>query len=229
MKMEKKQCIKCNFCKEPKANPCAGQLTKCCIKFLDNNKKSRQQTKCKQTKKMDYIKEPHTASQTQSSSSSQTREEVLKQLGLSQALINSTIESMTGPFNHQCSIYYVQGSIEEVVKSSPRANSLVILQTCFEEGRARELQTYLVKSNLLKHQSLQYWMHLCIEYISDQVNNKQNIENNGAKQGEWYSINAGNTKNGTWQISCIGLDSEDVDSFVREDSKLRSIVESENH
>ena len=64
MKMEKKQCIKCNFCKEPKANPCAGQLTKCCIKFLDNNKKSRQQTKCKQTKKMDYIKEPHTASQT---------------------------------------------------------------------------------------------------------------------------------------------------------------------
>ena len=229
MKMEKKQCTKCNFCKEPKANSCAGQLTKCCIKFLDNNKKSRQQTKCKQTKKMDYIKEPHTASQTQSSSSSQTREEVLKQLGLSQALINSTIESMTGPFNHQCSIYYVQGSIEEVVKSSPRANSLVILQTCFEEGRARELQTYLVKSNLLKHQSLQYWMHLYIEYISDQVNNKQNIENNGAKQGEWYSINAGNTKNGTWQISCIGLDSEDVDSFVREDSKLRSIVESENH
>ena len=39
-------------------------------------------------------------SQTQSSSSSQTREGVLKQLGLSQAPISSTIESMTGPFHH---------------------------------------------------------------------------------------------------------------------------------
>ena len=120
-------------------------------------------------------------SQTQSSSSSQTREGVLKQLGLSQALISSTIESMTGPFDHLCSIYYVQRSIEEVVLSSPQANSLAILQICFEEGRARELQAYLIKSNLLKHQSLQYWMHLYIEYVNDQVNNKQNIENNETK------------------------------------------------
>ena len=93
-------------------------------------------------------------SQTQSSISSETREEVLKQLRLSQALISSTIESMTGPFNHQYNIYYVQRSIEEVVQYSPQANSLAILQICFEEGRERELQTYLVKSNLLKHRSL---------------------------------------------------------------------------
>ena len=84
-----------------------------------------------------------------------------------------------------------------MVLSSPQANSLAILQICFEEGRARELQAYLIKSNLLKHQSLQYWMHLYIEYVNDQVNNKQNIECNGTKQGEWYSINAGNTRNGT--------------------------------
>ena len=168
-------------------------------------------------------------SQAQSSSFSQTSEEVLKQLGLNQALTSSTIESMTGPFNHQRSIYYVQRSIEELVQSSPQANNLAILQTCFEEGRATELQTYLIKSNLLKHQSLQYWMHLHIEYVNDQVNNKQNIENNGAKQGEWYSINAGNTRNGTWQISCMRLGPEDVDSFVREDSKFRTIVESKNH
>ena len=128
---------------------------------------------------------------------------------------------MTGLFNH----YYVQRSIEEVVQSSSQANNLAILQTCFEEGRARELQTYLVKSNLLKHQSLQYWMHLYIEYVNDQVNNKQNIENNGTKQGEWYSINAGSTRNGTWKISCIRLGPKDVDSFVREDSKFRTIVE----
>ena len=31
------------------------------------------------------------------------------------------------------------------------------------------------------------------------------------------------------QISCIRLGPEDVDSFVREDYKLRSIVKSQNH
>ena len=116
-----------------------------------------------------------------------------------------------------------------MVLSSPQANSLAILQICFEEGRARELQAYLIKSNLRKHQSLQYWMHLYIEYVNDQVNNKQNIENNGTIQGEWYSSNAGNTRNGTWQISCIMLGSGNVDSFAGIDCKLRSIVESENH
>ena len=168
-------------------------------------------------------------SQTQSSSSFQTREDVLKQLGLNQTLVRSTMESMAGPFNHQCSIYYVQRSIEELVQSSPQENSLAILQLCFEEDIAREFQTHLVKNSLLKHQSLQYWMHLYIEYVNDQVNNKQNIQNNGTKQGEWYSNNAGNSKTGIWEINCVRLGFEDVDSFVRTDTKLLSIVESENH
>ena len=168
-------------------------------------------------------------SQTQSSSSFQTREDVLKQLGLNQTLVRSTMESMAGPFNHQCSIYYIQRSIEELVQSSPQENSLAILQLCFEEDIARELQTHLVKNSLLKHQSLQYWMHLYIEYVNDQVNNKQNIQNNGTKQGEWYSDNAGNSRTGFWEINCVRLGFEGVDSFVGTDTKLLSIVESENH
>ena len=168
-------------------------------------------------------------SETQSSSSFQTRVDVLKHLGLSQAIIDSTMKSMADPFNHQCSIYYVQRNIEEVVQSSPQANCSVILQLCFEEDRARELQTYLVKNSLLKHQSLQYWMCLYIEYVNDQVNNKQNVENNGTQQGEWWSSNARTTRTGTRKINCINLGSENVDSFVRGDSKLRLLVESENH
>ena len=167
--------------------------------------------------------------QTQSLSSSEKKEDVLRQLGLSQGLISYTIESMAGPFAHQCSVYYVQRSIEEMVLSYPQENSLAILQVCFEEGRARELWTYLVKNNLLKHQSLQYWMHLYIEYVNNHLNNQQITEDNGRRQEEWYSLNAGNDRNGTWQISCISFGSEDIDSFVRVDSKLRSIVESENY
>ena len=165
----------------------------------------------------------------QSSSVFQTKVDSLKRLGLSRALIDSTMECMEDPFNHQCCIYYVQRSIEEVVQSSPQATCLAILQLCFEDGRARELQTYLVKNSLLKHQSLQYWMCLYIEYVNDQVNNKQTVDNNGTKQGKWWSDNARTTRTGTRKIDCINLGSENVDSFVRGHSKLRLLVESENH
>ena len=167
-------------------------------------------------------------SHVQSSSSFQTREDVLKQLGLSRTLISSTMQSMAGPFNHQCSIYYVQRSIEDVVQSSPQASSLAILQLCFEEGRAIELETYLVKNSLLKHQSLQYWMSLYIEYVNDQVNDKQKIENNGTKQGEWYLSNAGSARINFWEINCIRLGSKDVDPFVKAKTNLR-LLQSENH
>ena len=168
-------------------------------------------------------------SQAQSSSSLQTRMDILKQLGLSQALIDSIMESMAGPFNHQSSIYYVLRSIEEVVESSPQANSLAILQLCFEEGRARELQTYFIKNSLLKHQSLQYWICLYIEYVNDQLNNKQKLESNGTKPGEWWLSNACTTRTGTKKINCINLGSENVDSFLQGDSKLQLLVESKNH
>ena len=166
--------------------------------------------------------------QTQSSSSFQTGEDVLKQFGLSHALIRSTMQSMEGKFNHQCSIYFVQESIEEVVQSSPQASSLSILKLCFEEGTAEKLQKYLTKNSLLKHQGLQYWMSLYIEYINDQVNDKQKMENNATNQGEWYLSNTGNTRIQPWKINCIRLGFKDVDSFVKADTTLQSIVESEN-
>ena len=168
-------------------------------------------------------------SQTQSSSSFQTKVDGLKQLGLSRTLIDSTMESMADPFNHQCCIYYVRRTIEEVVQSSPQADCLAILQLCFQEDIARELQIYLVKNSLLKHQSLQYWMCLYIEYVNDQVKNIQKVENNGTKQGEWWSSNARTTRTGTRKINCINVGSENVDSFVRGESKLRVLVESKNH
>ena len=168
-------------------------------------------------------------SQTRSSCSFQTGEDVLKRLGLSHTLIRSTMQSMEGQFNHQCSIYFVQESIEDLVQSSPQASSSSILELCFEEGTAKKLQEYVMKNSLLKHQSLQYWMSLYIEYINDQVNDKQKMENNATNQGEWYLSKAGNTRIKTWEINCIRLDFKDVDSFVRADTTLRSIVESENH
>lgn len=50
-------------------------------------------------------------------------------------------------------------------------------------------------------------MCLYIGYVNDQVNNKQKVENNGTKQGEWWSSNARNTRTGTRKIDCINLGS----------------------
>ena len=60
MKMEKKQCTKCNFfllLKEFKVNLHTGQLTNCCVKSLDNCKKLRQQTKCKHGRQRSQCKD----------------------------------------------------------------------------------------------------------------------------------------------------------------------------
>ena len=165
-------------------------------------------------------------SQSQSSSSFQTSEDVLKQLGLSQALFDCLMESLADPYNHQCVTYYVQTSIEEVVQYSPQENCLATLQLCFAEDIARELYTNLVKYSLLKHQSLEYWMRLYVEYVNDQANNKQGIENTREEPGKWFTSIAGTTSTRTRQINCVNLRSGNVDSFVREDSELRLLVES---
>ena len=47
MKMEKKQCTKYKHFLFSKSKKKTSQLTKCCVKCLENYKKSRQQTKCK--------------------------------------------------------------------------------------------------------------------------------------------------------------------------------------
>ena len=60
MKMEKKQCAKCNFfllLREFKVSLRTGQLTKCCINCLDNCKKLRQQTKCKHGRQRSHRKD----------------------------------------------------------------------------------------------------------------------------------------------------------------------------
>lgn len=168
-------------------------------------------------------------SQAQSSSSSPTIEDFLKQLGLSRALYDSTMESLADKINHQSVIYHVQVSIEELVQSSPKENCLTILQLCFEEGRARELHTYIVKNSLLKHECLEYWICLYIEYVNDQVNNKQKMENTGATEGEWGTIKARTSRNDTREIDCINLRSANVNSFVENDNKLRLLIGSEKY
>ena len=164
-------------------------------------------------------------SKSQSSSSFQTSVDVFKKLGLSQALFDCLRESLADPYNHQCGIYYVQTSIEEVVRYSPQENCLAILQLCFEKDIARELKTNLDKYSLLKHQSLEYWMCLYVEYVNDQANNKQKIKNTREEAGKWLTSIAGTASTGTRRIDCINLRSENVDSFFREDSKLRLLVE----
>ena len=164
-------------------------------------------------------------SQIQSSSSFQTSVDVLKQFGLSQALFNCLRESLLGPYNHQCAIYYVQTSIEDVVQYSPGENCLATLQLCFEEDIARELHTNLAKYSLIRHQSLDYWMCLYVEYVNDQASSKQEIENTREEPGKWFTNMASTASTGTRQINCINLRSENVYSFVREDSKLQRLVE----
>ena len=164
-------------------------------------------------------------SQSQSSSSFQTSVDVLKQFGLSQALFSCMIESLVGPYNHQCAIYYVQTSIEDVVQYSPGENCLATLQLCFEEDIARELHTNLAKYSLIRHQSLDYWMCLYVEYVNDQASSKEEIENTREEPGKWFTNMASTASTGTRQINCINLRSENVDSFVREDSKLQRLVE----
>ena len=164
-------------------------------------------------------------SQIQSSSFFQTSVDVLKQFGLSQALFNCLRESLLGPYNHQCAICYVQISIEDVVQYSPGENCLATLHLCFEEDIARELHTNLAKCSLLRHQSLDYWMCLYVEYGNDQANSKQEIENAREEPGKWFTKMASTVSTGTRQINRINLRSENVDSFVREDSKLQHLVE----
>ena len=164
-------------------------------------------------------------SQSQSSSSFQTSVDVLKQLGLSQALFNCLRKSLADRYNHQCAIYYVQTSIEQVLQHSSGEDSLATLQLCFEEDIARELHTNLDKYSLLKHQSLEYWVCLYVEYVNDQASNKQEIENTREEPGKWFTSMVSTARTGTRQINCINLRSENIDSFVREDSKLRLLVE----
>ena len=164
-------------------------------------------------------------SKSQSSSSFQTSVDVLKQFGLSQALFNCLRESLAGPYNHQCAIYYVQTSIEDVVQYSPGENCLATLQLCFEEDIARELHTNLAKYSLLRHQSLEYWMCLYVEYVNDQANSKQEIGNTREEPGRWFRTMSSTASTGTRQINCINLHSKNVDSFVREDSQLQRFLE----
>ena len=168
-------------------------------------------------------------SQTQSSSSSPTIWDFLKQLRLSQALYDSTMEFLADKINHQSVIYYVQVSIEELLQSSPQENCLTILQLCFEESRAKELHTYIVKNSLLKHECLEYWICLYIEYVNDQVNNRENMENTGATQGTWGTIEAHMRRGETREIDCINLRSRNFNSFVENDNKLRLLIGSERY
>ena len=58
MKMEKKQCTKCKKDLEISFfNLRRRQLTKCCVKCLENFKKSKQQTKCEHGRQKSHCKD----------------------------------------------------------------------------------------------------------------------------------------------------------------------------
>ena len=110
-------------------------------------------------------------------------------------------------------------SIEQVVQSSLQENCLDILQLCFEEEIARQLHTYFVKNSLLKLQSLEYCMCLLDEYVNDNVNKQQKMENTRAKQGEWENVDARTSETETSKIDYINLCSEFVNSMAEYDNK----------
>ena len=152
----------------------------------------------------------------------------LHKLGLSHAVIDFTIESLKGPTNHQCDMYFVKRSMGEVARSSSQENLLANLKLCFQEAKAEELESCLVENDLLKHESLEYWIFLYLEYINDQVNNKQRFLNNEKVLSQWFSSEA-NLKDTPYQISCINLDSKIVQSFSANDSTFPLSKEGGNY
>ena len=155
--------------------------------------------------------------QPQLSNSLQDELEFLQKLGLSQAVIDFTIESLSGSNNHQCDMYFIKRSIGEAVRSSPQENLLGKLKLCFQEARAEELEICLVENDLLKHESLEYWIFVYLEYINDEVNNKQRFLNNEKVLSQWFASEA-NLKNIPYKILCINIEAKNVQSFSANDS-----------
>ena len=141
---------------------------------------------------------------------------MLQKLGLNQEVIDFTMESLEDSQNHQCDMYFVQRSMEEVVQSSFHKSCSSILESCFEKVFSKELELCLKKNNLLNHQGLEYWMCLYIEYVNDQVNNIPRFQNNGGTTGQWFSSSA-STNNENYNITCINIDSDGLKAFPHRD------------
>ena len=152
----------------------------------------------------------------------------LQKLGLSETVIDFTMKSLAGPNNHQCDMYFVKRIMGEVVRSSPQENRLAILKLCFQEAKAKEFEVCLVENDLLKHDSLENWMYLYLEYINDQVNNKRRFQNNEQVLSQWFSSEA-NVKTTPYKISCINIDSKNIQSIPTNNSSFRLSTKGGNY
>ena len=166
--------------------------------------------------------------QAELSKSLQAEFNFLQKLGLSETVIDFTMESLLGPNNHQCNMYFVKRSMREVVRSSPQENRLAILKLCFQEAKAKELEASLVENDLLKHDSLENWMYLYLEYTNNQLNNKQRFPNNEQVISQWFSSEA-NVKTTPYKILCINIDSKNVQSFPTNNSTFSLSTEGANY
>lgn len=136
----------------------------------------------------------------------QVQVDVLRKWGLNKAVIDYTIEALRCKSNHQMDkMYYIEKCIEEMTQSYPQDNCLTVLELCFEEATARELEMCLTQNSLFEHESLQYWMCLYVEYVNDQEDNRQRFINNGTQIGSWFSSRAFFRKT-SFSISCINQD-----------------------
>ena len=149
----------------------------------------------------------------------QTRAEALKKLGLSKTVINFIKSSRADPYNHQCDMYHVKRSIEEVAHCIQEDNLYSIIELCFEKTCAKELHEAISRHKLLDHQSLAYWMRLFVEYANDKENDKIHFQNNGEKLNEWFTSEAINDTK-TFPIQCINLCSHEMESFLEKDAKF---------
>ena len=131
---------------------------------------------------------------------------MLINLGLNQALFDFTMKLLENPDNHQCYIYYVNRRVNGLLQSSYSNNCLDILKLCFEEERAREIETYLVHEDLLKHQNLEYWIYSYLDNVNYSITNSQNKENNTKKKDEWWS--------GTARTPMVGLGVSLVSTYL---------------
>ena len=143
----------------------------------------------------------------------QTRVDALKVLGLSQAIIDFTVKTSSYQHNHQFDVYYVKRGLKEAALSAPQGDCLEFLELCFQKMFAAELWQSILENNLLKHQKLEYWMSLYVDYVKENVNNGRFL-NNGEKLGSWFDSEAF-SETGGFDIKCINTLSSNIDHVYR--------------
>ena len=152
--------------------------------------------------------------------------DALKVLGVSQAIIDFTVKTSSYQHNHQFDVYYVKRGLKEAALSAPQGDDLEILELCFQKTYAADLWQSISENKLLKHQKLEYWMRLYVDYVNETVNNGRSFESNGEKLDNWFDSEAF-SETGNFDIKCINTLSINIDHVYSSVNDPESLFDSD--